>query len=134
MLRSLFNNFLKLEKMIISSCFKEYEFKNCSPSCSLQDMDQGTIDMFDKAREIAGVPFIPTSAYRPEEWELKKGRSGKGAHPKRKAIDLKATDSRTRFKIVQALISVGFKRIGIGKTFIHGDDSEELSQEVIWLY
>ncbi len=120
--------------MIISSCFKEYEFNNCTPSCSLQDMEQSTIDKFDKARLIAGIPFIPTCGYRSKEWDLSKGRSGEGAHPKRKAIDLKCTDSISRYKIVDALLKAGFKRIGIAKTFIHADDAEDLSQCVIWMY
>lgn len=120
--------------MITSKCFKEHEFNNCTPSCSLQDMEQSTIDKFDKARNLANIPFIPTCGYRSKEWDLSKGRSGNGAHPRRRAIDLKATSSYDRFKIVTALLAVGFKRIGIAKTFIHADDSEELSQEVVWIY
>jgi rhodanese-related sulfurtransferase len=120
--------------MITSKCFKEYEFKACSPGCSLQDMEQSTIDRFDVAREIAGVPFVPVSAYRSVEWELSKGRSGKGGHPKRRALDLECDSSRERFLIVNALIEAGFKRIGIAKTFIHADDAEDLAQRVIWMY
>lgn len=34
------------------ACFKEHEFQNCVPPCSMQDMEQDTLDKFDKAIEF----------------------------------------------------------------------------------
>lgn len=120
--------------MKTSNTFTEEEFQQCNPPCSLQDMNQSTLDRFDKARGIAGIPFIPTCGYRSPEWDRAKGRSGTGAHPNRHGIDLEATDSTTRCKIVTSLILAGFTRIGIADTFIHADDSPNHAQNVMWTY
>ena len=120
--------------MITSKYFKEDEFNRCSPSCSLQDMKQTTISKLDTAREVAGIPFVLTSAYRSREHDRSKGRSGTGAHTIGRAIDIRCNTSRNRFLVVNALLKAGFKRIGVGKTFVHADDSETHDQEVMWLY
>jgi hypothetical protein len=120
--------------MITSKYFPESDFNNCTPYCSLQNMKQTAMNGFDSAREIAGIPFDPVSAYRPEHWEKEHGRSGKGAHTEGEAIDIKCTDSRSRFIIVSALIQAGCKRIGIAKTYIHADFSITHDELVIWLY
>lgn len=120
--------------MIKSRHFSESEFQRCSPSCSLQDMNQGTMNRFDTVRDLAGIPLVINSAYRSKEWDKAKGRSGTGAHTLGRAIDIRCNTEINRFKIVSALIKAGFMRIGIAKTYIHADDSPDHSQEIIWLY
>lgn len=120
--------------MITSKYFSEKEFQRCTPSCSLQDMKQSTMDKADKAREFYGRPMSPTCGNRTPEWDLSKGRSGTGAHTEGHAIDFKCTNSQDRFDMVIALLNAGFKRIGVAKTFIHADDSPGHSQNVIWTY
>lgn len=120
--------------MITSKHFPESEFKRASPSGSLQNMKQTTMDRFDLARDLAGIPFVINSAYRSYTWERSKGRSGTGAHTLGQAMDIKTTSERERFIILCALISAGFTRIGIAKTFIHADDSEKHTQKIVWLY
>lgn len=120
--------------MTTARYFNESEFRACSPSCSLQDMDQRTMDLLDAARDRAGIPFVLNSAYRSEAYELSRGRSGNGAHTRGRAVDIRCTSSANRMKVVRALLEVGFPRIGIGTKFIHADNDDELSQQVIWLY
>lgn len=120
--------------MIRSKYFSENEFKRCSPSCSLQDMQQTTMSKMDTAREIAGIPFVITSAFRSSAWDRAKGRSGTGAHTLGRAIDIRCHSSANRFKIVDALLKAGFRRIGIANSFIHADDSTNHTQQVIWTY
>lgn len=120
--------------MITSKYFKEEEFNRCSPSCSLQDMKQTTISKLDTAREIAGIPFFLSSAFRSSEHDRVKGRSGTGAHTLGRAVDIRCNTSKNRFLIVKALLKAGFKRVGVANTFIHADDSETHDQEVLWLY
>jgi hypothetical protein len=43
-------------------------------------------------------------------------------------------DSSTRLQLVEAAIKAGFRRIGIGKTFVHVGVSKQLPQDVIWTY
>lgn len=114
--------------------FTEKEFNACTPSCSICEMDGDFMEMLDKLRDIAGIPIVINCAYRSKEWDLKKGRSGNSAHTKGKAVDIRCIDSSNRYKILQAAIQLGFRRIGIADTFIHLDMDESLPQGVIWLY
>jgi len=118
--------------MIKSKYFKEAEFKKASPACSLQDMKQDFMNMLDKARELAGIPFVVNSAYRTIAHEKEKKRSGKSAHTEGCAVDIKAIDGRSKFLIVDAALKVGFTRIGFYDTWIHLDGSKTLDQKVIW--
>ena len=103
--------------------FKEVEYK----------MDADFLAKLDKAREFAKVPFVINSAYRsPEHPEYIKNPTS--SHIKGLEVDIKATDSKTRFKIVKALVTVGFTRIGIADTFIHVDLDFDKTQNVIWTY
>ena len=112
--------------------FTEDEFRcHC---CGKLIIDDKLIDLLDKAREIAGVPFIVVSGYRCKKHNAEVGGKPNSAHLVGKAADIKATDSRTRFKIVQALVKVGFHRIGIAKGFIHCDIDDSKPPEVLWLY
>lgn len=120
--------------MITARHFSESEFRACVPSCSLQNMKQGTMNRLDKAREIAGIPFVLNSAYRSVAWERSKGRTGTGAHTLGRAVDIRCNTSQNRMKIVRAALQAGFNRIGIGKTYVHLDDDPALPQGVIWHY
>ena len=107
----------------MSKYFKEIE----------ANMDKRFLFVLDEAREFAGIPFIINSAYRsPDHPESIKNPTS--SHIKGLAVDIKVTDSVTRFKIVEALVSVGFTRIGIADTFIHVDLDFDKTQNVIWTY
>jgi uncharacterized protein YcbK (DUF882 family) len=97
-------------------------------------MDSNFLDKLEEARVYSDIPFIINSAYRTKEHNAKVGGKPNSSHLKGLAVDIKATDSRTRFLILDALMIVGFNRIGIAKTFIHVDLSKEKSQNVIWMY
>ena len=103
--------------------FKEVEYK----------MDKDFLAKLDEAREYARVPFVINSAYRsPEHPESIKNPTS--SHIKGLAVDIRTTDSRTRYRVLEALIKVGFNRIGIADTFIHVDDDKDKSSKVIWTY
>ena len=114
--------------------FSQSDFDKCNPPCKLEDMDDKFIKKLDIARMVAKIPFIPTSGFRSEIWEQEQGRDGTSSHTKGLAIDLKAQDSLTRYKIINSLISVGLNRIGIGKNFIHVDMDKDKASNVIWHY
>lgn len=120
--------------MITSRHFSESEFKKCSPSCSLQDMKQSTMNRLDTARDLAKIPFVINSAYRSTAWDKSKGRSGTGSHTLGQAVDIRCNTDSNRFKVINALLKAGFTRIGIAKTYIHADDSQRHTQEVAWMY
>tara|TARA_R110002072_G_scaffold5165_5_gene34378 strand:- start:1176 stop:1499 length:324 start_codon:yes stop_codon:yes gene_type:complete len=98
-----------------------------------ENMNVNFLAKLDEAREYANIPFIINSAYRsPSHPESIKNPTS--SHIKGLAVDIKAKDSITRFKVLDALIAVGFNRIGIAGTFIHVDLDLDKSQNVIWTY
>lgn len=115
-----------------SKFFKDSEF--ISVGCSRSDIVDSSLQRLDRAREIAGVPFVLTSAYRSSESEIKKGRSGSGAHTLGRAFDVRCLNNEQRWRIVFGALAAGFQRIGIGSTFVHLDDAPSLPSPRIWLY
>ena len=107
----------------MSKYFKEIEYK----------MDEDFLAKLDDAREFAGFPFFINSAYRsPDHPESIKNPTS--SHIKGLAVDIRVMDSKTRYLIVDALMHVGFNRIGIADTFIHVDDDRNKACGVIWTY
>jgi len=101
---------------------------------NLDKMDKTFLLRLDEARERAGIPFIINSAYRSPEYNAKIGGKPNSSHLRGLAVDINVTNSRQRFIILNALLDVGFTRIGIADTFIHVDLDSEKSKEVIWTY
>lgn len=119
--------------------FKIHEFDSPDEPGSGSKMDAEFLLKLDKAREIANCKFVVNSGFRTIEWNAKiGGRVGVGklmsSHCKGLAVDIRCNNSRDRGLIINALISVGIRRIGIAKTFIHCDVDNEKDQHVIWLY
>ena len=97
------------------------------------NMDVNFLCKLDEAREYANIPFIINSAYRsPTHPESIKNPTS--SHIKGLAVDISVKDSRQRFLVLDALIAVGFNRIGVAGTFIHVDLDLDKSQNVIWTY
>lgn len=117
---------------MVKNYFKESEF--ACKHCGVSKMNPDTIEKLNKARELAGIPFIITSGYRCEAHNRAVGGKSEGAHTSGHAVDIKADTSRPRFLIIDALIKAGFTRIGIAKTFIHVDDDPGKDQKVMWDY
>lgn len=113
--------------------FKLTEFE-CKCGCGTNCISKELVRKLDMAREIAGVPFIINSGCRCEKHNKASGGTTESAHVEGLAVDIKATDSRTRYLIINALIAVGFNRIGIAKTFIHADIDGNKDPKVVWLY
>ena len=112
--------------------FKLYEFDSPDVKGSGTLMDETFLSMIDEARTIANIPFKINSGFRTEKHNKKvKGISG-SSHTMGFAADIKCTDSNSRFIILNALITVGFNRIGIYKTFIHCDIDNDKPRNVIW--
>ena len=96
-------------------------------------MNVNFLAKLDEAREYAGIPFIINSAYRsPTHPESIKNPTS--SHIKGLAVDISVKDSRTRFLVLDALLVVGFSRVGISNSFIHVDLDMNKSQNVIWTY
>ncbi len=76
--------------------------------------------------------MIIASGYRCEKHNRESGGIEGSAHIQGLAADIKCRDSSQRFLLINALIKVGFKRIGIYDGFVHADLDAHKPQKVIW--
>jgi hypothetical protein len=92
-------------------------------------LDPVLVEMLDEAREVSAIPFFITCGFVTEQGLHVSG----SAHLRGKAVDLRCAYSNLRFLIVTALLSAGFKRIGLYDRHIHADIDTTLPQDVIWV-
>ncbi len=121
--------------------FSQTDFDTCNPPCKLEDMCPVHMKKLDKARHIAGIPFILTSAARTFKYEYTRGRDGDSEHvfdggEKCQGTDIRAVTSHERGLVVKGLVKAGFTRIGINfnRGFIHAGSRPSKDQDVLWHY
>ena len=119
--------------------FKREEFDSPDKPGSGQMMDDDFLERLDIARDIYGYPMIVTSGFRTVEHHRDLTERGyktskNSSHLLGIAADIHCDDSRKRYLMIEAFLDAGFRRIGVGSTFIHVDSDEEKAQDVIWTY
>ena len=119
--------------MQLTENFNSWEFDSPDFQNSGTNMKLRFISSLQEARTIADIPFVITSGYRTKEHNEKVEGVKNSAHMVGKAADIACHTSINRFRIVAALLEVKFTRIGIYATYIHVDDDESKSSEVIFL-
>ena len=102
------------------------------PCCGECKMDEHFMEMLDSLRKGVGKPLVVTSGYRCPKHDTEIG--GEGNHTQGQAVDLRCESSDLRYSIIGFVMALGFKRIGIAKTFIHLDWVMDHPQKVVWLY
>lgn len=85
-------------------------------------MSPELLDLLDRARALAGVPFYVNSSWRADS----------ASHSRGVAVDLRAVDGETRFRMVQALMASGALRIGVYSVHVHVDVDSELPSPALW--
>ena len=115
--------------------FKISEFDSPDEPGSGSKMCCNFLIDLDEARDRAGVPFRINSGYRTEHYNDKVlGARVGSSHKKGLAADIGYKGNHEKYKILSALMSVGFCRIGLGKSFIHVDCDTVKSKETMWSY
>lgn len=121
--------------------FKESEFLCRCKTCGkgFASMQESTLAKLEKAREVAriiqpGTVFIISSAMRYGQRNKSEGGSAASSHLTGFAVDIRITSSAQAYAIIFGLLTAGFTRIGISKTFIHTDDDPDKTPQVIWQY
>jgi zinc D-Ala-D-Ala carboxypeptidase len=98
-------------------------------------MEPAFLNMLDAARTLGGIPFNVNSGYRCVKHNAELPNSSPtSSHPIGVAGDIECELSSERFIILYALLDAGFKRIGIGGSFIHVDLDLMKPQNLIWTY
>lgn len=95
-------------------------------------MDEDFVQKLDELRSRCLMPLKVNSGYRCPKHDAEIG--GSKNHTQGYAADIAAVSSQTRFVILYNLLNIGFKRIGIGKIFIHLDTCPDKPRFVLWLY
>lgn len=100
----------------------------------VKGLDQELCAKLDWARGRSGIPFVITSGLRTVEQNSEASGVSDSSHLKGLAVDLRIQDASAsnRFKMVNALLLSGFKRIGIYDKHCHVDIDSNLPQNVMW--
>ena len=101
-------------------------------------IDSRLVSMLMDLKQKTGYPIFRwiNSGVRTAYWNKKVGGVRNSSHeiPNCKAVDIKASSIAVRNNLVLKAKEVGFKRIGVGKTFVHLDVDTNKSQYVAWGY
>ncbi|MEQ3656534.1 MAG: D-Ala-D-Ala carboxypeptidase family metallohydrolase [Dokdonia sp.] len=101
-------------------------------------MDRQLLFMLQQLEARTGYPIFSwiNSGARSPSHNRNVGGVSNSSHkiPTCKAVDIKAYSKSIRNNLVRAARDVGFKRIGVGKTFVHLDTDDMKSQYVAWGY
>lgn len=108
------------------------EYKYFKPN-EIENLKPELVSLLDQARGLADTAFIITSGFRTAEHNAEVGGAEDSAHLTGEAVDIACVNSQRRFRIVKALLQVGFNRIEIAQTHIHCDISKTHPQDVIFL-
>jgi len=86
------------------------------------------------ARDYFGEPMVFTSGYRCLKLNKAVGGVANSAHTTGSAVDIEFYSEAHAKKLIEALIKAGFKRIGLGWSFIHVDIDYTKPNPACWLY
>lgn len=91
------------------------------------------VELLDRARWNAGIPFTVLSGYRCPKHDVEE--KGEGNHPIA-AVDIKVASGDEAFRVVRGLMEAGFKRIGISrkKLLVHADIVPGRPTPALWTY
>lgn len=96
------------------------------------EMDPKFLERLDELRRRCGFPFVITSGYRDPSHPIEAAKSKPGTHAQGLAADIRTLTSAERYTILEQAFSMGFRGIGVAKSFIHVDD--RLTKPATWTY
>jgi len=123
---------LENSKFWSSVAYFEKEEFTCKCGCGHNNISHKLVEKLGRARHIAQIPFKLNSAVRCVKHNRDIKGSPTSSHLKGYAVDIHVENTFDRFKILHALMAVGFTRMGVYKNFIHCDDDSDKVQNVIW--
>lgn len=112
--------------------FKKEEF-DCKCGCGKNNINIDLVERLDRIRTVLNMPMKINSGSRCESHNHLVGGKDDSAHLYGLAVDFEVPGSSFRFVSMSMCMRM-FKRIGIGKTFIHVDIDESKPWPVCWMY
>jgi len=112
--------------------FERSEF--LCPCCGEEHMDDDFLLLLDRIRSFCWFPFLVSSGWRCEAHNQEIGGADDSAHLRGKAADIRCLDSAQRAKIITTAVTLGVRRIGIARSFVHLDIDGTLPKPRIWIY
>jgi zinc D-Ala-D-Ala carboxypeptidase len=92
---------------------------NFKPS-EIEGLALNFVELLQRARDIAGVPFIITSGYRSPASNAAAGGVNSSLHCQGLAVDLRAPQGTfDRDRILWGLAHAGFKQVGFYTNHVH---------------
>lgn len=99
----------------------------------VEGLEAELVAKLDLARGKSGVPFTITSGKRSLEDNRRASGVQDSSHLSGQAVDLACADDELRFKMLSALLAVGFTRLGVYDRHIHCDIDQTKKQNVAWI-
>ena len=121
----------EVDPVITLPDFSDWEF-DCRCGCGLNNMQAVFLWKLQFCRTEARIVFDITSGSRCPAHNKNEGGKDTSDHLTGQGVDIATPTSRHRFKILEAAFRSGFRRIGIGRTFIHLGDNPRNPQGVSW--
>jgi uncharacterized protein YcbK (DUF882 family) len=118
------------ETLVVKSPYKYFS------SSEVKGLQHEFVLLLDKARGIAGIPFVINSGYRTKEHNKKVGGVPNSAHLSGLAVDIRARTGAEAYAIIKSAMEVGIKRIGINRNsqFVHLDIDYSKPNPTIYEY
>ena len=113
--------------------FSLSEFDSPDEKGSGANMQDSTMQMLDKARELADIPFVINSGFRTPKHNKEVGGVDDSSHLTGYGADIRCRDRANFERVVLGLIAAGFKRIGVHHSYVHADN-DPAKRQTTWLY
>lgn len=104
------------------------------PHGTWESVNDNFIQALERLERDSGLELEFSSGYRCKACNAAAGGVKNSAHLRGKAVDILVSNSEERWLLLSVAVKMGFRRIGVGRGFMHLDVDYDLPSDVLWLY
>lgn len=104
------------------------------PDCDAPRMDRAFMAKLQALRTAWGRPMVITSGARCRAHNAAIGGSVGSMHLRGLAADVSMHPGKARWEFLRLAFALGFRGIGVGRSFVHLDMRPEPLDEAVWIY